>query len=85
MDSPFSFSEAPNEYLDFLQQKRREMFALVVGAVTAGAVEGASIAWLRGEPEKAGAAFETMAGLFAVTVIGLGAYGLTQGGDRRSL
>mmetsp|Transcript_98366 Transcript_98366/g.256322 ORF Transcript_98366/g.256322 Transcript_98366/m.256322 type:complete len:86 (+) Transcript_98366:271-528(+) len=85
MESPFSFSEAADEYLDFLQQKRREMGALVVGALAAGALEGGSIAWLRGEPEKALDAFSAMAVLLVVTVVGLGAYGLTQGGDRRAV
>jgi len=68
-----------------LRQKRREMGGLIIAAVAAGALEGGSIAWLRGEPEKALEAFSAMAILLAVTVVGLVAYGLTQGGDRRTI
>lgn len=85
MNSPFSFSEAPDEYLDFLQEKRRQMAAVVVGAVSVGVVESGTIAWLRGEPEQAIEAVYAMGALFVGTVIALGAYGFTQGGDRRSL
>lgn len=85
MEGPFSFSEAPAEYLDFLQEKRRQMGLVIAGALVAGAAGCVGVAAARGEPEAALGGLEALAVLFAVTIAGLGAYGFTQGGDRRAV
>lgn len=85
MDAPFSFTEAPDEYLDFLQKKRREMLGLVLGAVAFGAGAASLVAAARGDVAAALPGVQAMAGLLAVTLAGLGAYGLTQGGTQRGL
>lgn len=85
MDGPFSFSEAPAEYLDFLQQKRREMIGLVFGAIAIGAGEAVLVAALRGDAAEAIPGVQAAAALLVVTVLGLGAYGFTQGGSEREL
>jgi len=85
MDGPFSFSEAPDEFLDFLQEKRRQMLGLVLGSTTFGTLAAAFIAAARGEPSEALVGAQAMLALTVFTLIGLGAYGLTQGGLRREL
>lgn len=85
MDSPFSFSEAPTQYFDFLQEKRRQMIGVVVGAVAFGAFAGVALAAFRGDPSEAIPAVVAMGQLFAITAVGLGAYGLSQGGMERDL
>lgn len=83
MDGPFSFSDAPAEYLDFLKEKRRQIFAVVVGATSAGAAAAAAVAYARGEPAGALEAAQACASLCAISVVGLAAYGFTQGGSER--
>mmetsp|Transcript_2475 Transcript_2475/g.4876 ORF Transcript_2475/g.4876 Transcript_2475/m.4876 type:complete len:86 (+) Transcript_2475:589-846(+) len=83
MEGPFSFSEVPEEYLDFMKEKRRQMVGLVFGATAFGAASSTLVAAARGEPEEAMSAVLTMAVLLVVSLAGLGAYGLSQGGDRR--
>mmetsp|Transcript_78329 Transcript_78329/g.155172 ORF Transcript_78329/g.155172 Transcript_78329/m.155172 type:complete len:86 (-) Transcript_78329:395-652(-) len=85
MDSPFSFSDTPDAYLDFLQMKRREMFALVVGATSFGAGAAGLVAAACGDATAAIPAVQAMGVLFAGTTVGLVAYGLTQGGTQRGL
>jgi len=85
MDSPFSFSETPDAYLDFLQMKRREMFALVVGATAFGAGATGLVAAACGDAAAAIPAAQAMAQLCAGSIVGLAAYGLTQGGTQRGL
>mmetsp|Transcript_28027 Transcript_28027/g.52547 ORF Transcript_28027/g.52547 Transcript_28027/m.52547 type:complete len:87 (+) Transcript_28027:402-662(+) len=86
MDGAFSFAEAPEEYLDFLREKRRQMAGLIVSSIGSGVAGALAVALARGDPlEVIFPAATTMAGLFVITVLGLGAYGVTQGGDRRDL
>lgn len=61
------------------------MVGLVLGAVGFGALAASLIATGKGEPEAALPAVQAMGELLAVTVVGLGAYGLSQGGTRREV
>mmetsp|Transcript_113411 Transcript_113411/g.252989 ORF Transcript_113411/g.252989 Transcript_113411/m.252989 type:complete len:86 (-) Transcript_113411:56-313(-) len=83
MDGPFSFSDAPEEYLDFLREKRRQVFALVIGACVFGSVATCLLAAARGEASEAVAGVEVLAALMAATLGGLGAFGLANGGTQR--
>mmetsp|Transcript_110508 Transcript_110508/g.344484 ORF Transcript_110508/g.344484 Transcript_110508/m.344484 type:complete len:87 (+) Transcript_110508:213-473(+) len=86
MDGPFSFTEAPEEYLDFLREKRSQVIQLVVGSVTFGAAAAVIMAVSRGsDASEALPGVEAMAALFTITVVGLSAYGFTQGGTKREV
>lgn len=86
MDGPFAFAEAgDDEYLDFLQLKRREMIGVVLGSISAGAVLGSLVAVACGQPAAAVDVVQAMGVLLVVTAVGLGAFGFTQGGLRRGL
>jgi len=65
--------------------KRREMFALVVGATAFGAFAAGLVAAACGDATAATPAVQTMAQLCAGSIAGLAAYGLTQGGTQRGL
>eukprot|EP00913_Durusdinium_trenchii_P034166 g31975.t1 len=65
-------------YLDFLKEKRRQMAGLVVGALSFGVLAPLAVASFRGEPQESLAAVQIMAQLFAVTVVGLAAYGAVE-------
>jgi len=69
--------------LDFMKEKRRQMVGLVFGATAFGASAATLVATARGEPSEAIPAENTMVVLLVVSLAGLGAYGLSQGGDRR--
>lgn len=86
MNGPFTFADAPEEYLDFLQEKRRQIFGLILGSVASGVMGAAVVATLRGDPlDVALPAVLTMGALLVFSAVGLGAYGFTQGGSRREL
>lgn len=61
------------------------MAGLVLGAVCSGALAAGLIAAGRGELEAALAAIQAMGGLLVITVAGLAAFGMSQGGTRREL
>lgn len=53
-------SEVPAEHMEFIKEKRKQLVGLVVGSLSFGALAGAVVAVLRGEPMEAMAGVQTM-------------------------
>jgi len=85
MEGIFSFSEAPEDYLDFLQKKRRQVFTVSATSGAVGALAAVLLAAARGEPVEAVFAVPTIFAALAVFVLVLAAYGAVAGGLRRGM
>lgn len=75
-------TEADEEYLDFMQEKRRQMFGVTIGAGAFGALATVLVAGVCGGDATPG--LQAIGTLLVLFVLGLVAYGSTQGGTRRS-
>lgn len=75
MDGPFSFSEAPEEYIEFLRQKRLQLAGLIIGSAAVAVAAAAIVALLRGEPTEAVVAVQTVVLNNLIVVGALAAYG----------
>lgn len=84
MEGPFSFSEAPAEYLDFLRKKRRQIAGVAVQYGIAGAVGALAVSLARGEPMSSLPGVMTGVLMTSTLLSGMLVYGLCFGGLRRS-
>lgn len=66
-----------------MQEKRRQMVRLIVGAESFGALATVLVAAACGGDATPG--LQAIGALLVITMVGLGAYGYSQGGTRRPL
>mmetsp|Transcript_125734 Transcript_125734/g.250921 ORF Transcript_125734/g.250921 Transcript_125734/m.250921 type:complete len:86 (+) Transcript_125734:480-737(+) len=85
MEGIFSFSEAPEEYLDFLQEKRRQVFSVSSASGLVGALAAVLLAAIRGQIVEAVPAVQTILAASAALILVLVAYGVVAGGLRRGV